>query len=207
MKKKRLIPGQRDSILPLLFPEEELPSTARSQWGYVRSNEPAFRRYVLVRVGEMHEGDVSDKAFQGLHTRLKSGPVEEIKKYAGKAFGNAVRKFHVLLAKERAKELLIGDDDWVLEEAPMPVPGYSVEFDLDSVAASVEEQMQLDHYRETLAAELSPGELIAISLVAFDGYTAAEAAKLLGLTSGAVRNALSRARAKANPLRGRLGLA
>ncbi|MEU5403587.1 sigma factor-like helix-turn-helix DNA-binding protein [Streptomyces sp. NPDC005963] len=207
MKKKMLIPGQRDSILPLLFPEEELPSTSRSQWGYVRSNEPSFRRHVLVRVGEVHEGDVSDKAFQGLHTRLKSGPVEEIKKYAAKAFGNAVRKFHIRLAQQRAKELLIGDDAWVLEEAPMPVPGYSVEFDLDSVAASVEEQMELDYYRKTLAAELSPGELIAISLVTFDGYTAAEAARLLGLTSGAVRNAVHRAKVKANPLRGRLGLA
>ncbi|MFJ2575077.1 RNA polymerase sigma factor [Streptomyces halstedii] len=207
MKKKRLIPGQRDSILPLLVPEEELPSTSRSQWGYLRNNEQALRRRVIAKVGEVHEGDVSDKAFQGLHTRLKKGPVEDIKKYAGKVFGNAVRKFHIRLAEQRAKELLIGDDAWVLEEAPMHLPGYSVEFDLDSVAASVEEQMELDHYRETLAAELSPGELIAISLVMFDGYTAEEAAKLLGLTGGAVRNAVYRAKAKANPLRGRLGLA
>ncbi|WP_322872236.1 RNA polymerase sigma factor [Streptomyces goshikiensis] len=207
MKKLRLIPGQRNSILPLLCPEELLPSDSRSQWGYVEANEPSFRRHVLVNVGEVHEGDVSDKTFQGLHTRLKTGPVKEIKDYAWKSFGNAVRTFNIALARQRKRELLIGDDAWVLEESPMPVAGYPVEFDRDSVAASVEERLEMEHYRKMLTAELQPAELVALLLVKFDGYTSTQAAELLGITDGAVRNAVYRARVKMRPLRGRLGLA
>ncbi|MFC6517813.1 hypothetical protein ACFQFR_36545 [Streptomyces goshikiensis] len=127
----------------------------------------------------MHEGDVSDKTFQGLHTRLKGGPVKEIKDYAWKSFGNAVRTFNIALARQRKRELLIGDDAWVLEESPMPVAGYPVEFDRDSVAASVEERLEMEHYRKMLTAELQPAELVALLLVKFDGYTSTQAAVTL----------------------------
>ncbi|MGW2089314.1 RNA polymerase sigma factor [Streptomyces sp. NPDC001880] len=130
-----------------------------------------------------------------------------IKDYAWKSFSNALRTFHIALAKQRKRELLIGDDSWVLEEAPMPVAGYPVEFDRDSIAASVEERLEMEHYRKTLAAELHPAELIALLLVKFDGYTSRQAAELLGITDGAVRNAVHRAKVKVKPLRGRLGLA
>ncbi|MGW0822558.1 sigma-70 family RNA polymerase sigma factor [Streptomyces sp. NPDC002845] len=208
MKKRPLIPGQRESILPLLCPAAELPSESLPQWGYVAENEPAFRRHIRVNVGEVHEGDVSDKIFQGLHTKLKSGPVEkEIKDYAWKSFNNAVRAFHNTLAKQRARELLIGDDTWVLEEAPQPVAGYVVEFGLDSVAATVSDRMEMAQYGKTLAAELEPGELLALALVKFDRFTSPQAAALLGITDGAVRNAVHRARKKLKPMRGNLGWA
>ncbi|MFH9663578.1 RNA polymerase sigma factor [Streptomyces sp. NPDC017248] len=210
MKKFRLIPGQRDeSILPLICPAGELPETSLPQWDYITQNENSFRRHVLVTVGEAHEGDVSDKTFESLHGRLKSGPVEkEIKYYAWKAFNNAVRKFHTLLANQRKKELLIGDEAWMLDEAPMPTPGYLVvDFSEDAVAATVQARLEMQRYKGALSAELSPSELIALSLVKFDGYTSPQAAKLLGITDGAVRNAILRARRKAKAVGRELGLA
>ncbi|WP_406445497.1 hypothetical protein OHB00_49850 [Streptomyces sp. NBC_00631] len=209
MKKLKLLPGQRKaSLLPLLCPEGELPEASRPQWRYIEANEPSFRRHVFANVGEVHEGDVSDKTFKSLHGRLKRGPVEdEIKDYAWKSFHNAVRKFHTVLAEQRKRELLIGDQVWALEEAPMPVAGYPVDFDLDSVAATVEARLEMKKYREALSSELSPGELIALALVKFDGYTSPQAAELLGITDGAVRNAVLRANRKAKALGAELGLA
>ncbi|WP_333773319.1 RNA polymerase sigma factor [Streptomyces sp. IBSBF 3136] len=209
MKRFPWIPGQRgESILPLLCPEKDLPEKSLAQWGYIADNERSFRRHVLVNVGEVHEGDVSDKTFQSLHGRLKKGPVDDqIKDYAWKSFNNAVRKFHTVLAKQRKRELLIGDETWTLDEAPMPVAGYPVDFDVDSVAATVTARLEMKHYKETLSNELSPGELIALALVKFDGYTSPQAAQLLGITDGAVRNAVGRAKAKAKDAGGELGLA
>jgi DNA-directed RNA polymerase specialized sigma24 family protein len=207
VKKRPVIPGQRGaSILPLLCPEEQLPVEVRPQWGYIATNEPSFRRHVLVNVGEVHEGDVSDKTFQSLHTRLKRGPVKDPKDYAWKSFNNAVRTFHTTLAKQRKRELLIGEDAWVLEEAPMPVAGYPVDFDENSVAASVENRLLMAQYVKTLSAELKPAELIAISLVKFDGYTSAQAAEVLGISDGAVRNAVHRAHKRIKPQRRLFGL-
>ncbi len=40
-----------------------------------------------------------------------------------------------------------------------------------------------------------------------DGMTSKQAAELLGISDGAVRNAVHRARVKLKPVRGRLGLA
>ncbi|MER7924109.1 RNA polymerase sigma factor [Streptomyces sp. NPDC096057] len=205
----KLITGQRnESILPLLCPEGKLPEDSRPQWRYIEANEPSFRRHVLINVGEVHEGEVSDKTFESLHRKLAKKPVEdEIKDYAWKAFHNAVRSFHVALARQRKRELLIGDETWTLEEAPIPVAGYPVDFDLDSVAATVEARLEMERYRETLSSELSPGELVALTLVKFDGYTSPQAAELLGITDGAVRNAILRARVKAKAVGGELGLA
>ncbi|CAL9529866.1 hypothetical protein SUDANB145_04000 [Streptomyces sp. enrichment culture] len=208
MKKRPLIPGQRESILPLLCPEEKLPSESRPQWGYISANEPSFRRHVLVNVGETHEGEVSDKTFQGLHTRLTSGPVEhEIKDYAWKSFGNAVKAFHRALTAQRKRELLLGDDTWALDEAPMPVPGYVPDFAAGSVEAPVAERLLLEQLMKTLGEELEPRELLALALVKVDGMTSRQASQLLGITDGAVRNAVHRARVKLKPVRGRLGLA
>ena len=208
VKKRPLIPGQRVSILPLLCPEEKLHPDSLYQWGYVSKNEPAFRRHVFVNVGEVHEGEVSDRTFQGLHTKLMGGPVEdEIKDYAWKAFGNAIKTFHRRLTVQRKREMLIGDELWALDEAPMPLPGYVVDFDTDSVAAAAEGRVLMERLVETLSDELEPGELLALALVKIDGMTSKQAAELLGISDGAVRNAVHRARVKLKPVRGRLGLA
>jgi RNA polymerase sigma factor (sigma-70 family) len=207
VKKRLLIPRQRESILPLLCPTADLPPESHAQWGYIENNEPTFRRFITAKVGESHEGDVSDKAFQGLHTRLKSGPVEkEIRDYAWKSFGNAARSFSRALAKQRARELLVGEDTFILEESPQPVAGYVVHFDEDVVAATASARVEIERCRE-MFDELEPSELIALTLVRFNHFTSQQAAELLGITDGAVRNAVFRARKKLQPMHGRLGLA
>ncbi len=136
------------------------------------------------------------------------GPVQdEIKDYAWKSFGNAIKAFHRTLTAQRKRELLIGDDTWALDEAAMPVPGYIVNFDASSVEAPVAERLLLEQLVETLAEELEPRELLALALVKIDGMTSMQAAQLLEISDGAVRNAIYRARVKLKPVRGRLGLA
>ncbi|MFD9863414.1 RNA polymerase sigma factor [Streptomyces alboflavus] len=187
---------------------DQLPPDSLPQWGYIETNERAFRRHVLSSVGEIHEGDVSDKTFQSLHTRLQKGPVEKkIKDYAWKSFRNAVRTFHGALARQRARELLVGDDTWLLETSPVPDTDCAVEFGPDSVATTVINQMEMAQFGRVLDRELAPGELIAFCLVEFDGITVAQAAELLKIAPSTVRNAIHRARKKLKPMRAHLGLA
>ncbi|MFF7097994.1 sigma-70 family RNA polymerase sigma factor [Streptomyces rubradiris] len=208
MKNPWLIPGQRASYLDGLCPMADLPQESLPQWAMIRDNELSYRRHVIIKIGEFHEGDVSDKAFTGLHHKLQNGPVEyEISDYAWATFNNAVKSFFSKLAKQRAREVLVGDHHWVLEEAPQPVAGYVVTFDEDPVETTAQNKLVIDAYRRLFADKLKPSELVALSLVTFDGLTSPQAAEHLGISDGAVRNAVWRAGRKLRPLREELGLA
>ncbi|MFJ9683610.1 sigma-70 family RNA polymerase sigma factor [Streptomyces sp. NPDC101194] len=208
MKNPWLIPGQSSSYLDSLCPMTDLPQESLPRWAVIKENEPSYRRHVIIKIGEFHEGEVSDKAFTGLHRKLQNGPVaNEIADYAWATFNNAVKSFFSKLAEQRAREILVGDHDWALEEAPQPVVGYLVTFDEDPVETRLQNKLVIDAYRRSLADKLKPSELIGFSLVTFDGLTSLQAAEHLGISSGALRNAVWRARRKLRPLREELGLA
>jgi DNA-directed RNA polymerase specialized sigma24 family protein len=203
-----LIPGQRASYLDGLCPLADLPKDSLPQWAVIKKNEPAYRRHVITKIGEFHEGEVSDKAFTGLHHKLQDGPVKhEISDYAWATFNNAVKAFFRTLAKQRAREVLVGDHTFVLEEAPQPVAGYVVTFDENVVETTAQHKLVIDAYRRLFDKKLEPSELVALSLVTFDGFTSPQAANHLGISDGAVRNAVWRARRKLRPLREELDLA
>ncbi|MFE1029724.1 hypothetical protein ACFW5I_35205 [Streptomyces sp. NPDC058818] len=171
MKNPWLIPGQRASYLDGLCPMADLPQESLPQWAVIKDNEPSYRRHVIVKIGEFHEGEVSDKAFTGLHLKLQNGPVKhEISDYAWATFNNAVKAFFTRLAKQRAREVMVGDQHWVLEEAPQPVAGYVVTFDEDVVETTAQNKLVIDTYRRLFADTLKPRELVALSLVTFDGF-------------------------------------
>jgi len=191
------VPHQR--VLGALAVPADLPPESQHQWREVMTNEVALRRYTRSKAHTEHEDHVFSMALSGLHTRLKSGPVEvSVLTYMKRVIKNAAKKNFVEIRIKRQRELPVGEDTYILEtEGPVtdkePTTG-----------------VQLMQSLDVVADRLSERQLLVFILAEYEGMTCFEISDAFEgkVSPTAVRQSLLLARQKlADPeTRRRLGL-
>ncbi|MDT3395246.1 sigma-70 family RNA polymerase sigma factor [Streptomyces sp. B1866] len=183
-------PRQRQRVLGVLGSEDTLPPSSHEQWAYLMVNEKSFRRYTRAKAGVEHEDEVFSRGMHSLHTRLKSGPVDNIESYARTVLRNEAKSFLKALAVQREKEILVGEDTFLLgDAAPFVEP---------VVHTDATQRAEMQRLFELLSPELTEQELTAFALVGLDGLKPWQVAEALdgNITAGTVRQAVFRARRK-----------